>query len=336
MPRKKEGFRADSGFFFYVDTWLGSEIRNCSPGATGLWINMLATMWKQYPPGALPGDREGLGQAMAVGSMVDAWWEVWGVHLAELERHRVFSRGEDIDDDLEPNSIVNRRMYFDWCRSINRSAQASKAANIRWSKAQRKEERERDRAIIRKIDAEIEAQKVNAKVCSIDAEGIDLVDAHAMLNECSEVIDIKPLAENSRCSMDAEKKGPAMLTECHSKPNYTKTKPKSSEPERVENIIPLLKPDLSGKGVFGRICRLTGAKKPREPWQLWWKGVVKKFDGLGFLIELDGLVTRAESGIDFEGNPIVQARRFMVANVLRMARERQIKVPNHPEATKSA
>lgn len=126
----------DPGWYMFSATWLGSEVQKCSWAAKGLWIDCLCHMQQSNPEGVLPGTPEGLAEVFGLrGEVARAWWREVGDLVAELERAKVFSRGRKIDGALEPDAIINRRMYREWCKHHARSERAQRAAIVRHKRA---------------------------------------------------------------------------------------------------------------------------------------------------------------------------------------------------------
>lgn len=94
-------------FPFFVNDWRSDiDLRSCSSGACGLWIDMLCLMHHREPYGTLA-DADGAplkpAELARLLSRDVAEVEVW---LAELEKNRVFSRDEK-------KRIYSRRMQRD-------------------------------------------------------------------------------------------------------------------------------------------------------------------------------------------------------------------------------
>ena len=88
-------------FMFYPNEWRGDlELRQCSPAARGLWVDLLCLMHEGGPYGHLTAPLELILRVVGVTE------KVYAALLAELEGKRIFSR-------TEAGVIYSRRMVKD-------------------------------------------------------------------------------------------------------------------------------------------------------------------------------------------------------------------------------
>lgn len=313
MSREREKRR---GSYFFWDAWRGSEVAGLTYDAKGLWIDMLAVMADRTPQGVIAGDLEALAEALGfAGPMARAWATSYGHLVQELESKRVFSRGEDVDDDLEPGCIVNRRMYREWCKAEGISANRSRAASIRWERAKGLDQSEDDRAILEKIDAEIAAAtcKGDAKRCKSDA--------NAMQTKSEE------RRENKGDSQESDGGDACKNMLIPTQPNPTQPNPNpggAGGAVQIGTAVGLVEPP-SGKFVFAAIVELSGDR--RGPRAEWWNGVVNAFRRarlLGVLMEQVELARRKRGDL-------AEPSRYLAKRVLGCAREHGVVVPDLPK-----
>ena len=312
MSREREKRR---GSYFFWDAWRGSEVSGLTYAAKGLWIDMLAVMADKTPQGVIAGDLEALAEAMGfAGPMAHAWATTYSHLIEELETKRVFSRGEDVDDDLDSDCIVNRRMYREWCKAEGISADRRRAASIRWERAKGLDQSDADRAILEKIDAEIarDACKTHASGCKTDAK--------RMQRESEE------RRENKGDSEESGGGGACKNMLIPTQPYPTQPNPNpggAGGAVQIAEAIGLLEP-LNGRSVFGAIIELTGDRRGARA--KWWNSVVNAFRKkrlLGALMEQVEFTRRKRSELS-------QPSRYLVKRVLGCAREHDVLVPDLP------
>lgn len=96
-------------FPWYPKDWISDNgLTMCSYAAKGLWMDMLCRMWFSRIRGVLPGQVERLTRLFCSNAS-----ELTPL-IEELEANHVFTRGKHVDQRLEPQAIVNRRMYKEW------------------------------------------------------------------------------------------------------------------------------------------------------------------------------------------------------------------------------
>jgi len=133
-----------SGFMLYVATWRGCEVQKCSLAAQGLWMNMLCEMHVLSPRGVAPGNLPGIASMLGFQpEMHEQWIRIHTQLIAELEQHKVFSRGKEPDlkamwPALPDDAIVNRRMFKKWSDQQAASERGRRNANARWKKERAK------------------------------------------------------------------------------------------------------------------------------------------------------------------------------------------------------
>lgn len=326
--QKKSEKGPEPGYYHFPATRLGSEVSACSYAAKGLWQDCVDRMWSQEPRGVLPGDPVALAETMGVpgGEAVAAgWWQMVEPLIAELGRRRVFSRGSEIDHGLDPDAIVNRRMYRGWCKQHHVTSVRKRAAEIRWEN-ERNEEKE------------------DAKACKSDANG----DANGMQRSVSEV----PENTGDPPDFPPERNANGMQNECYSLPDPTLrrcnlpepsqgTRPKGVGELAAESVQAMAAPNGTasrhgpGAKLFGRICRLDGCGKG-EPWSRWFRSAVKAFELAGQLAVIEDHVKQIEDALD----PAKRAAKdlvkpdkpgaVLVSRLRGEARSLGIKLPDNP------
>ena len=304
-------------YFFWAD-WRGSEVHGLTYAAKGLWIDLLAAMAEKTPQGVITGNLESLAEALGYpGPMARAWVAEYGHLIEELELKSVFSRGAAVDDDLDPDCIVNRRMYRERAKSQDISEARSRAARIRWDAAKSVPEGVVSMAEIRAELASGEC-KSDAKLCKADAKPMQSKNEESIANKGDSVV----------LSMQSDAKI------CYSPTQPTPTQPNPTQPIGVQGCGPmavgeclsLLQP-LTGKSIYERIRQFTKDTGARAKW---WNKVVNAFRLAGHLATLDDHLLYVESN----GDGIKKPSKYMVSRVLASARELRIEVPNLPEETK--
>src|SRR5262245_13926097 len=104
---------------FYPSDWRGDPLlRRCSLSARGLWIELIGLMHGSAEYGHLDPSLSERDIAQIVGSPLKT---VRGA-LAELERNRVFDRGEN-------GEIVSRRMVRDHAKALRDRRNGKKGGN---------------------------------------------------------------------------------------------------------------------------------------------------------------------------------------------------------------
>lgn len=314
-PREK-----GRGTYFFWSDWRGSEVAGLTYAAKGLWIDLLAAMADKTPQGVVSGDLESLAEALGyAGPMARAWVSEYRHLVEELEQKGVFSRGRDLDDELEPDAIVNRRMYRERLKVQEVSEARSRAARIRWSGAK---EAPAGRVSMDQVRSEIAspACKTYAKLCKGDANG--------MQSENAEGSGMKGDRDISAMHGDAKS--------CYTPTQPNPTQPTQPNPKGVQGgeilgvgeCIGLLEP-LTGKSVYDRLIRFTRDKGERARW---WNKVVNVFRIAGQLPALDDHLQYVEGS---EGQGIKKPSAYMVSRVLKSARELRLTVPDVPEGGRS-
>jgi len=302
-------------FFFWAD-WRGSEVQGLTYAAKGLWIDLLAAMAEKTPQGVISGDLESLAEALGYpGPMARAWVTEYKHLIEELESKGVFSRGAAIDDDLEPDSIVNRRMYRERLKVQDISEARSRAARIRWNGEKGAPEGGVTMAEIRAEVAAVEC-KTHAKLCKGDANGMQSKNEDSPENKGDSQV---PAMQNN-------------ANECYPSPTKpTQPQPTQPNPRGVQgggvvsiaDCLTSLQP-LTGKEIFDRFLVATGDRKARAKW---WNAVVNAFRLAGQLPVLDDHLQYFETN----GDGIKKPSAYMVSRVLKSARDLRITVPELPE-----
>lgn len=302
-----------SGFYFFVATWLGSEVQKCSDGAKGFWVDCLCHMYQMEPRGVLPGDPAGLAAAFGIEQeLAESWFQMKFDRLLELEDRGVFSRGADVCPSLEADAIVNRRMYRDYVRAYGRRAKAQNAANARWGR--------------------------DAKRCLGRAAG----DAHGHAQRDGDSLERKQVTKAKGCLADAADDAQQMPFPTLPYPNLTKpAETRSSERTRRsratrvgETMGSIFGPDI--------VTRIQAVTRDGDSWKSWWESVVSAFDAAGRIGEVEEAVKRAQDAT----NPAIRAAkdigeikqpgRWLASHLLRVAREAGIRVPNMPKGARNA
>lgn len=114
---------------WYWDDWFSAfDVRLCSVGARGVWIDMLGIMYKAEIRGTLTVNGRQIN-SKTLAKIVGETMANTNKYLKELEEQDVFSR-------LEDNTIICRRMFRESGRkdqiSKIRSEAGKKGAEIRW------------------------------------------------------------------------------------------------------------------------------------------------------------------------------------------------------------
>ncbi len=316
---EREKGASRKGTYFYWSDWSGREPKALTYAAKGLWIDMLAVMATNTPQGVIAGDLESLAATLGyAGPMAGAWAREYGHLIDELESKGVFSRGQDIDDDLDPYAIVNRRMYRDRERVQDISETRRQAALARWD---RKRAASDAGISVDEVRAElgIGACKIDAKPCKADANGMqtknpDVVKNKEVRAEFGVQIDAKP------CTTPAQ-------------PNPTQPNPNPEEhargPLSIGQCLPLVAP-LTGKEIYDRLVAVTGDRKKSRT--RWWNDVVNAFKRSALLHVLDDHLHYFEGE---SGEGIRSPSRLMAKRVLASAREFDVTVPELPKETQS-
>ena len=106
-------------FKFYPTDWQADpELRRCSLAARGLWIELIGVMHRSVEYGHLDPSLTEREIAQLVGSPLKTVRSA----LAELERNRVFDRGEK-------GEIVSRRMVRDHAKALKDQRNGRKGGN---------------------------------------------------------------------------------------------------------------------------------------------------------------------------------------------------------------
>ncbi len=304
------------GTFMYWSDWLGRDPKGLTYGAKGLWIDMLAVMGNKTPQGVISGDLESLAESLGyVGPMARAWVSEYKHLIEELESKGVFSRGRDIDDGLDSDAIVCRRLYRDRDRSQEISEARSRAARIRWDGSRSVPE---GVVSLDQVRAEMAAAecKTDAKPYKGDANGMQIKNAQVAENAGDAQI---LLMQNDAklCYSPAQAPAPAQ-------PNPTKPMGvQGVGPIAIGNCLADLQP-LTGKEIYERFWVATGDRKERAKW---WNKVVVAFKVAGQLTVLDDHLRYFESN----RGGIKKPSAYLVSRVLKSARELGIMVPELPE-----
>jgi len=114
---------------WYWDDWFSAfDVRLCSVGARGVWIDMLGIMYKAEIRGTLTINGRQINSKTLAKIVGDTMANI-NKYLKELEDQDVFSR-------LEDNTVICRRMFRESGRkdqiSKIRSIAGKKGADIRW------------------------------------------------------------------------------------------------------------------------------------------------------------------------------------------------------------
>jgi len=314
---REKGSPKKNGTYFYWSDWSGKEPKGLTYAAKGLWIDMLAVMGNRTPQGVVSGDLESLAVALGyAGPMARVWAQTYAPLVDELEAAGVFSRGRDIDDDLDPDDIVSRRLYRERDRSQEKSEKCRQSALARWSKAKGTET---DRVSMDEIRAEVAISE-----CESDANAMRMPcesDANAMRTKNDDSHENKGDSEISGMRNDAN------LCLSPAQPNPSPTQPK---PRGVQGGVVSIKhalathEPLTGKQVYERLVEVTGDRKARAKWL---NDVVNVFRKAGHLAVLDDHLLYFEGE---SGKGITQPSRLMAKKILQSARELSIEVPRLP------
>lgn len=305
----------DRGTFFFWSDWLGSEVQGLTYAAKGLWMDMLAKMAVKTPQGVISGNLESLAEALGyTGPMARAWVTEYKHLIEELESKDVFSRGGDIDEDLNPDDIVNRRMYRERDRAQDISEARSRAARIRWDAVKGTSEGGVSMAEICAQAASLEC-KSDAKPCKADAK--------AMQSKIDDRPENKGDSEIFPMQKDAKT--------CYSPAQPNPTQPNQPKPRGVQGGIVSVGQALAthvpldGKVVYERLIAVTGDRKLRARW---WNDMVHVFRKAGHLAVLDDHLLYVEGE---SGSGIKAPSKFLVSRVLKSARDLGIDVRKLPE-----
>lgn len=305
------------GTFMYWSDWLGRDPKGLTYGAKGLWIDMLAVMGNKTPQGVISGDLESLAESLGyVGPMARAWVSEYKHLVEELESKGVFSRGRDIEEGLDSDAIVCRRLYRDRDRSQEISEARSRAARIRWDGSRSVPEGVVSLDQVRTEMAAAEC-KTDAKPCK--------GHANEMQNQIAEVTENEGDTPISSMQTDAKicyspAQAPAPAQPIPTKPMGVQG---VAVPVAVGNCLAQLQ-SLTGKEVYERFWRATGDRKERAKW---WNAVVVAFKAAGQLTVLDDHLRYFES--HREG--IKKPSAYLVSRVLKSSRDLGITVPELPE-----
>lgn len=304
-----------NGTYFYWSDWSGKEPKGLTYAAKGLWMDMLAKMAERTPQGVLSGDLESLAVVLGfAGRMARAWVEEYAPLVDEMEAAGVFSRGRDIDEGLDPDAIVSRKMYRERDRSQEKSEKCRQAANTRWEKVRGAET---GRVSMDEIRVEMAVA-----VCESDANRCES-HAKAMRTEIDDSPENKSDSEISGMQIDANL--------CLSPAQPNPTQPTQTKPRGVQGGIVSMRDALAahvpldGKQVYVRLLAVTGDRRARAKW---WNDVVHAFRKAGHLHVLDDHLLYVEGE---SGTGIKHPSRFLVSRVLESVRELGIRVPELPE-----
>jgi uncharacterized protein YdaU (DUF1376 family) len=105
---------------FFVNDWLGDDaLRACSPASRGIWIDMLAIMWKSPQRGVLLKANGRIHTSKTLAKRLgDAVADIEAA-FAELKEEEVYSERDD-------GAIYCRRMWREWDVSQKRARAGSK------------------------------------------------------------------------------------------------------------------------------------------------------------------------------------------------------------------
>lgn len=300
-------------FFFWAD-WRGSEVQGLTYAAKGLWIDLLATMAEKTPQGVISGNLESLAEALGYpGPMARAWVAEYKHLIEELEAKEVFSRGSAVDDDLDPDSIVNRRMYRERLKVQDISEARSRAARIRWSGGKGTSEGGVSMDEIRAEVAAVEC-KTHARLCK--------GDANVMQSKIDDSPENKGDSEFSAMQNDAKT--------CYTPAQPNPAQPTQPKPRAVQGGIVSIgqalatHEPLTGKQVYERLLEVTRDRGARSKWL---NDVVNVFRKAGHLAVLDDHLLHFEGE---SGKGITQPSRLMAKRILQSARELGVEVPRLP------
>ena len=122
LSRKHDNF---AWMQFFPEDWRSDNgIAMCSAEARGIWIEILCCMWNSNMRGVIVGD------TIALARLTRSTVEEVQRAVAELEKYCVLSRGKAVSRDLPEDSIVNRRMYREWCLSMTRSESGRRGGEV--------------------------------------------------------------------------------------------------------------------------------------------------------------------------------------------------------------
>lgn len=120
---------------WFPDDWLSDNaLMSCSDAAQGVWMRILCRMWQSNPRGVITGNIHTLCR------LIGAYPVELADIIRELETHGVFSWGRDVDPDLHPGAIVNRRMFREWRVSRVRAQAGKISGQVRRNQPQKNEQ----------------------------------------------------------------------------------------------------------------------------------------------------------------------------------------------------
>lgn len=301
MANRKRSGRVDGkrnpGVYFYQGDWLKSEVMGCSDAAYRLWHVIWCRMMEEEPWGVFPGDKRRFCVRFGLDpSFADAAWGKYEPLLQELHESNVFSWGEEIDEGLDPDAIVNRRLYREWCHKEGVSEARS------YANSQRKvcrEKRERDGFGVYKNE-----QNQQNSTNEQQTAGLEVLEKQGVSGG---------FAGGESTKMNLSRSDPNDPIICS--PNLG----------TESGLVPVVR-DLEPKGLWGRIVRVTG-DRVGGPWAKWWNRVVNAYNREGLLHLLDEKVKYVEDCM----NPVVAASKgidgvnapgpFLSSRVLAQVRE---------------
>ncbi len=201
------------GYYWFPNDCLGDEgYRTLSYAARGLWRDMLDVMHFSVPRGVLPGNLDALIKRLGAPADVRiSLSRVVDTLLREMEEAGVFARGATMPGNLEPDAIVNRRMYREWLRAQSGRTQRVNAARARWGKTRMRNHAEPMRGTCgehpgthAKTDAETNAGNIRG---TSDVTNVNSTDSRVSS-------DAEPMRDTMRDTMREPMRG-ACITPTH-------------------------------------------------------------------------------------------------------------------------
>ena len=118
---------------FFVNDWLGDDaLRACAPASRGIWIDMLAIMWKSPTRGVLLKANGRIHTSKTLAKRLGDPVADIEAALAELEDEEVYSRRDD-------GAIYCRRMWREWDLTQKRAAAGRKGGKASKTQPKRKQ-----------------------------------------------------------------------------------------------------------------------------------------------------------------------------------------------------
>jgi len=302
--RRTKSVEKEPGLYLFRDTWKGCEVKALSYAAKGLWIDMLVEMTGTEIPGVLPGNLETLAEVLGFGAMASVWVDMHKPLLEEMERKHVFSRGAEMGEELDPNCIVNRRMYRQWCKALGVSEANRQNVMARWNKT--RQAGCTDGVSILEVLEDLQSGELHADTNAYE------FDTNHIRDETPEVLESKHVTTGGKTEDDTKKYLSLPLT----KPTPTPSGTGRTDEEVQERGY--------ARHLYERLQKATRVQGRELDW---WRKVIAVLRKRGHLGLIEEHLRYVEECADpakranRDQGPLNQPNRYLAKNVLASSRK---------------